>query len=1468
MDAAASMRENSMMQQKTQLSVVRERFNSSGIDDSYRIDDSINEEAGIQTVNDLMRMNGSNLTGNRHSAGGNNNNKDDEAYDSITANESKGVNALKTIMYLTLLFSAVTVATATYWFVQDEKVRFLSLEIEAIAGEAVSDVNAYLDGISSQLYQISMSFSSEYQSLFSEEETDTSSLSSLSSWVNLTLPHFDQRIKDHSSSELIFYAPLIPASSNIILKEWTNYSIQNQNWIDEALMERGWDAVTTQIPNEIYSYSTAVSRFDNLLNRVVAPIWQVSPVPTNRSIINLDVLTIPVLSNLRRTLSSSPSKATMSASYDARLLRNFIENEEDGEQQETRMAPMSFLSVPVFKTFDRTNNPFGYMFGLVSWHRAISEAFQDSHFDISVNVQEMCGNNQSMTFLVQNGGIAQYQLPTDPAAELVDDPNVVQEIDVLFEGCNFRMTVHPMAGAQDKITRDIPFLGFIIAALLLVFLVVVFFYYNRLVKERQHKLLSTAKRSNAVVSSLFPEAVQNRLMQEVAGGPGDRRQIIKKSGSREDVFQEESKDTLAGERKGKAIADFFPAVTIMFADIVGFTAWSSMREPTQVFELLESIYGAFDEIARKRRVFKVETIGDCYVAVVGLPDPCDDHAIVMARFANDCRVKMNEVVRQLEVTLGPDTADLCMRTGIHSGPVTAGVLRGDKARFQLFGDTMNTTSRIETTGKANKVHVSETTAAYLMDTGKKHWLVLREDKVTAKGKGELTTYWLRIARAKRGQRNTLASESEAKSVDDESIGAEPASPVPAKQGDLSNKAMRLVDWITNELVELLARVALKRGTLHSYPDAPAALEQLEEQSVRNLIAKMPLDEVVDTIDFPAFDADLADFLMISKRGGGAILDEAVKQELRDYIKTIASMYTDNLFHNFEHASHVTMSVVKFLSRISAPGNEVDVNENAMKLHESTYGIASDPLAQFTIALSALIHDVKHPGVPNSRLLKDDMTLSGRYKKKSMAEQQSLDKSWKLLMNKKYTKLRRTIYQTTSEYQRFRQVLVNAVMATDIMDKAIGKTRKERWEMAFSNEAPADPVSLMNRRATLVIEHLIQASDIAHTMQHWHVYRKWNGRLFEEMYKAFQNKRANSNPAHSWYEGEITFFDFYIIPLAKKLKECGVFGVSSDELLNYAQQNRQEWSLDGRKVVTSMLKAMKLETEGPIRGVSRYSSNDTLGSASFLSPPNSGAKRGKAAAMRNAPLPTLMSPPDSGSKRGSGASSRRNADHSPTRASSGMSSMRDPRASSGKSEARGRPRGISAGSSNDLSMSSLHSANSKINLLIESTSNMNLEDDDDEFEDLQYDSDLTEDSYARKGKDLNLPPDLTVLIVDDDNLNRRLFIRAVMALAPTWIVSESESIDEALDMLDKSVDGFDIIFMDLHDGSDIGNLSGSEAVKVLREKGSNSMIFGMSERETEAINDDAFANKPLPFEPNPLLKELNKIMLQSGEFSDF
>jgi 3'5'-cyclic nucleotide phosphodiesterase len=213
------------------------------------------------------------------------------------------------------------------------------------------------------------------------------------------------------------------------------------------------------------------------------------------------------------------------------------------------------------------------------------------------------------------------------------------------------------------------------------------------------------------------------------------------------------------------------------------------------------------------------------------------------------------------------------------------------------------------------------------------------------------------------------------------------------------------------------------------------------------------------------------------------------------------------------------------------------------------------------------------------LEKEDPRLAAAYKHKSIAEQNSLDLSWNTLMDPCFSNLRQCIYSSEAELARFRQILVNSVMATDIFDKELGLLRKKRWETAFSGKCEsADVEDAVHRKATIVLEHLIQASDVAHTMQHWHIYQKWNERLFEEMYTAYLLQRTDKDPSVSWFQGEIGFFDNYIIPLAKKLKDCGVFGVASDEYLTYAVKNRHEWEKKGVDIVEKMVSKMKKMTE--------------------------------------------------------------------------------------------------------------------------------------------------------------------------------------------------------------------------------------------------------------------------------------------------
>jgi 3'5'-cyclic nucleotide phosphodiesterase len=196
-----------------------------------------------------------------------------------------------------------------------------------------------------------------------------------------------------------------------------------------------------------------------------------------------------------------------------------------------------------------------------------------------------------------------------------------------------------------------------------------------------------------------------------------------------------------------------------------------------------------------------------------------------------------------------------------------------------------------------------------------------------------------------------------------------------------------------------------------------------------------------------------------------------------------------------------------------------------------------------------------------------------YRNKSVAEQNSFDLAWDLLMERGFQNLRKCIYVNQEEFHRFRQLVVNGVIATDIVDKDLKARRNNRWDTAFD---PSQVAGMRGKtlKATIIIEHLIQASDVAHTMQHWTVYRRWNEKFYRECYKAYKQGRADNDPTDGWYKGELGFFDFYIIPLAKKLKECGVFGVSSDEYLIYAQQNREEWEKRGEQIVEEMAATTK------------------------------------------------------------------------------------------------------------------------------------------------------------------------------------------------------------------------------------------------------------------------------------------------------
>src|SRR5215207_3275594 len=181
----------------------------------------------------------------------------------------------------------------------------------------------------------------------------------------------------------------------------------------------------------------------------------------------------------------------------------------------------------------------------------------------------------------------------------------------------------------------------------------------------------------------------------------------------------------------EVIADAFPEVTVLFADLVDFTRRSQRIGPAQVVVALNELFSAFDRLAQRHGLEKIKTIGDAYMVAGGLPQPRPDHAQAIAELALALR---EEVARRAD----PRGQPLAVRIGIDTGPVEAGVIGTAKFSYDLWGDTVNTASRMESHGVAGCIQVTERTYQRLQDG----YRFQRRGPIPIRGMGEMVTYFL------------------------------------------------------------------------------------------------------------------------------------------------------------------------------------------------------------------------------------------------------------------------------------------------------------------------------------------------------------------------------------------------------------------------------------------------------------------------------------------------------------------------------------------------------------------------------------------------------------------------------------------------------------------------------------------------------------------------------------------------------
>ena len=378
--------------------------------------------------------------------------------------------------------------------------------------------------------------------------------------------------------------------------------------------------------------------------------------------------------------------------------------------------PHSSVMVPVF---ERLNDPTSRLVGtfavVIPWDRYLVNLLPSGVDGITCVLRNSCGKaftyqlNGNSAFYIGEGDFHEHAY-SDTHVELPFEDYIQRDERVPGE-CTYSFHIYATRDFEDQYRSKLPLVLTCVVAATFCIMIFTFLIYDGFVRQRNDKVVGVA----TLAASLFPSNVRDRLMEEESK-VNDTKNTNKKrlqsflSTDHEGEDREEWDNTTC-QRKTKPIADLFKESTIFFADIAGFTNWSSSRDPSQVFTLLESIYHEFDVQAKRRGVFKVsgpqreaeacgsnwptcrlntctcnlqvETIGDCYVAVTGVPTVQRDHVIRMAKFARAVVECSQRVLTDLQDSLGADTADLAMRIGLHSGSVTAGVLRGERGRFQL-----------------------------------------------------------------------------------------------------------------------------------------------------------------------------------------------------------------------------------------------------------------------------------------------------------------------------------------------------------------------------------------------------------------------------------------------------------------------------------------------------------------------------------------------------------------------------------------------------------------------------------------------------------------------------------------------------------------------------------------------------------------------------------------------------------------
>lgn len=625
-------------------------------------------------------------------------------HQSLAAKESRAICYLRGTVFTLMLMATIAFSTAIYSLASRQEEDGFETQFESYTMQLWERSESKLAVLIGALEMLAMS----YTSYADDRQRD---------WPKVTLPHFASKAsvtRDVAEALAIGYAPKVIAEDR---GGWESYSdVNREEWIRDSeeiekqsvtrsktigFVEEGEkEGIVDEIGNDAENfpkYTDGVSRNIFEMKSIITsnhtrytypqiddssgpyfPIWQNSPLV--RGLINYNMVSDKQFQDAVNTCLQS-QQVVLGGLNDIGQNDYFKQTVYpiwNSTQSDINYAdePLTIAYFPIFDTFNASDSQreiVGIVFAATYWSNLFKDVLPDDAQNITIIVENEC--EQTYSYSV-SGAVVTFLgegRRHDPEYEKLQKGEL--EINITGRGtsvnqnyCPYTIQIYPTHASLAEYTTIRPVIYTSIVVIVFLFALLIFIAYDILVELRQRRVMKSATENQAIVASLFPQAVRDRMLNHnptypttTGGGPDTRqhgnslppvpvlgtngRTLGKINGQNGEPMMESHRNapsgghaaepsppvrkrSFAGDQIGssghvndKPIADLFDNATVLFADIAGFTAWSSVREPTQVFTLLQTLYQAFDKVAKKIGVFKIETIGKFSSFVLCLRPP-------------------------------------------------------------------------------------------------------------------------------------------------------------------------------------------------------------------------------------------------------------------------------------------------------------------------------------------------------------------------------------------------------------------------------------------------------------------------------------------------------------------------------------------------------------------------------------------------------------------------------------------------------------------------------------------------------------------------------------------------------------------------------------------------------------------------------------------------------------------------------